>query len=388
MHARVSPLAEHFGACRDLPVRALECAEEYRVNALLSRTGFDVGLLADGSEKAGGRSLAAAGEWAEAACFFVAVAGTGAERAFLAGVRQVRPEWAKALRILGRRVEAVVASLATDVMASTRSGEDELPVGFGRSTLEIARVLARVMDARVPVSTEELRTFRRSLEPGGRRPVTGRFALLVVDPRPSLVEGTGTSAIRRPRPSVSGTTLRYPGRLVFDARRRAFSTRVTRRAGVVVIDQSGSMEIDPGEITRLLRHAPGSLVVGYSHRPGDHTNAPNAWVLARRGCVASDFPVGNVGNGVDGPVLRWAASMRRRSEPLVWVTDGQVTDSNDYPDPALTDECAQLVRLHRIRLVRRVSEVEKVLRQPTPMTPFELRSFGRVGRRLGELRLV
>ena len=38
-------------------------------------------------------------------------------------------------------------------------------------------------------------------------------------------------------------------------------------------------------------------------------------------------PPGNVGNGVDGPALRFALSSRRGREPVIWVCDGQVTDS-------------------------------------------------------------
>ena len=36
---------------------------------------------------------------------------------------------------------------------------------------------------------------------------------------------------------------------------------------------------------------------------------------------------------------------RRVDEPLVWVTDGQVTDSHDHPDESLTADCAELVRV-------------------------------------------
>ena len=78
----------------------------------------------------------------------------------------------------------------------------------------------------------------------------------------------------------------------------------------------------------------------------------NAWVLCDRGRLATRSPSGNVGNGVDGPVLRWAASLRRVGEPFVWVTDGQVTDSHDHPDALLTRQCAELVQRHRIRLAR------------------------------------
>ena len=56
---------------------------------------------------------------------------------------------------------------------------------------------------------------------------------------------------RRARPSTSGVTMRYPSRLLTDDLQRAFAQR-TCRGGVVVIDQSGSMDIDPVELSALL----------------------------------------------------------------------------------------------------------------------------------------
>ena len=128
----------------------------------------------------------------------------------------------------------------------------------------------------------------------------------------------------------------------------------------------------------MLRRAPEALIVGYSHRPGDSGNTPNVWVLARDGRVTNRVRSGNVGNGVDGPVLRWAIRHATSREPLVWVTDGQVTDSHDHPCHSLSLECARLVQRHRIRLVRSLSEVEMALRRRPPSAA----SFGRVGRLL------
>ncbi len=75
--------------------RALECAEELRVNTLIGRLHFDLALLRDGSEKVVGAD-AEGGDWAEAICFLMAVIGTGAEKEFLAGVRQIEPSWTPA----------------------------------------------------------------------------------------------------------------------------------------------------------------------------------------------------------------------------------------------------------------------------------------------------
>jgi hypothetical protein len=386
MHARVSPYAHHLlRALDEVSSRALECAEELRVNTLLDRLGFDLSVLCDGTEKVGAKRLASEGSWAEAVCFMLAVLGTGAEREFFTGIRGGNSSWTTPLRAVRKRTLAILAQ-NTRALASTALNEDELPSGYASSTLPIARMVTNVMAARVPTTAQELRSFRRSLEVGGRRSPTGVFAPLVFDDSLARLSRTGAGALRRSRPSTSGTVMRFPGRLLTDDQRRAFSRRVRCRGGVVVVDQSGSMEIDPDSLHALVRSAPHALVVGYSHRPGDRGKTPNCWVLCDRVKVASSYPSGNVGNGVDGAVLCWALRQRRAGEPVVWVTDGQVTDSHDHPDDALAAACARLVRRHRIRLARDLGEATKALRANRPSTPSRCADFGRVGRKLQENR--
>src|ERR1035437_6903434 len=63
MHARVSPHVQHLmKALDEVSPRALECAEELRVNTLLARVHFDLTLLKDGTEKIGGRRVGEAGD--------------------------------------------------------------------------------------------------------------------------------------------------------------------------------------------------------------------------------------------------------------------------------------------------------------------------------------
>ena len=384
MHARVSPRVDHLiKALDEVAPRALECAEELRVNVLIGRLGFDLAQLSDGSEKLGARRLAESGQWAEALCFYMAVLGTGAERQFLSGVRAGDPTWLPALRAVRKRALAIF-SRETRLLGATELDETGVPSGYATSTLVLARLLTQSASARVPQGADELRAFRRSLEVGGRRPPTGVFAPLVVDEAMALVR-VPRGAERRWRPATTGTVLRYPGRLVSDDHRRAFGVRRAHHGGVVVIDQSGSMDVTPDDLRALLHEAPAALVIGYSHRPGDRGTTANAWVLSDRRVAARPHPSANVGNGVDGPVLAWAASHRRAGEPFVWVTDGQVTDSHDYPDAALSRRCAELVRLHQIRLVRELSGVVRALRSDRPTPQSQWGTFGRVGRALCEM---
>jgi hypothetical protein len=85
----------------------------------------------------------------------------------------------------------------------------------------------------------------------------------------------------------------------------------------VVIDQSGSMDLSSEQLDELLSLSPSLTVIGYSHRPGDVAATPNVWILARGGrrVASDDLPSGNVGNGVDLPVLEFANGLRRSGEP-------------------------------------------------------------------------
>ncbi len=383
VHVRVSPHRRDWGSSiSEVSPRALECAEEMRVNTILARLGFAVELLRDGSERVGGERLAASGDWAEAVCFLLAVVGTGAERDFMSGVRRGDASWTAPLRAVAARARTIVRGAGAPALGATEIGADGLPAGYGAFSVPLARLVTSVRDARVPRDSEELRRFRRSLLPGGRRPPSGHFAPLCFAST-ELRHRPRSAGVRRVRPSVSGSVMRFPSRLLTDDQRRAFVTRSSRHGGVVVIDQSGSMDIEREQLEALVRAAPDSLVVGYSHRPGDDGSQPNAWVLAQRGGVVNQPPSGNVGNGVDGPILRWAIRRRRVGEPLIWVTDGQVTDSADHPDEALARECAQLVRAHSITMVRSLGEVSSALRGRQRRVGYA--QFGRVGRALGSL---
>lgn len=384
-HARVSPTVDVMLAARELGISAdaLAAAEETRVNYLVGVAGFDIEALTDGSEKAGGRLAAENGAWADAVRALAAVHGTGASKPWFTGVRAARPEWVKPLRLIDKAIAKLLTRYAVEVVASTRIDDRVsavLPEGFRETTIPIAQLIERYSDAAVPSAPEELRAFRRSLEPGARRPPTGQFARLVWLDQPEFARVDHRGSVRRPRPTTMGTSMRYPNRWLTDPQKRVMARKVRQPGGIVLIDQSGSMDIEPGVVREFARRNPRATLVGYSHLPGNHDGVANAWILASQGRVASREIGGNVGNGVDGPILEWAIAQREGNEPIVWVCDGQVTDSNDHPNQQLTEDCAQLVRTHRIRMVRCLEDVGSALLAPRPMRRTECGQFGRVGR--------
>jgi len=376
VHTRISPHTPVVASELGVHPRAVECAEEFRVNTVLLRLGFDVGQLCDGSERIGGARLAQSGQWDEALCFYFAVLGTGAEKPYLAGIRSERKEWVPAMQAVAKRARSMVLHVTTQGIGATEVTQSGLPSGYLAFTVPLAKTISMAMTAQLPSSSDELRRFRRTLEPGARRPPTGQFAQLVVATHEGPKSVRRRTVQRRLRPSNTGVVFRYPSRLLTDPQPRPFGIKQRASGGVILIDQSGSMDIDADDIEALLRVAPDSLVLGYSHRPGDLGATPNAWILADASGVVTSPPKGNVGNGVDGPALRWALGLRRPSETLVWVSDGQVTDANDHPCDSLSLECALLVRRHRIRMVRSLDQVESAFRG----IQLPLDRFGRVGR--------
>ncbi len=379
MHARVSPyFAQIPGPLHELDARALTVADEFRVNYLLGRIGFDTTLLRDGTEKLGTKMLAEMGEWDEAIRFLLAVIGTGAEKDYFAGIRAARKEWLTALKALRKQVLALIDPIRTSLISDTSLSDSGVPVGYEAAVVPVARLVTRAMQSRAPRDRDESRVFERSIQPGARRAPSGRFADLKWLCDIPSVKVRERQSVRRSKPSQVGVAMRYPNRWVTDDHRRVFAQKYAGGGGIVVIDQSGSMDIDPVELRRLIFSAPGALVIGYSHKPGDLGSTPNAWILAQNGRVAIEPPAGNIGNGVDGPVLRYALKVRRASEPLIWVCDGQVTDSNDHPDSALSGEVAALVRTHGIRMVRNLREVRPALSRGRPRQE-NLSNFGRVG---------
>lgn len=381
MHARVSPQPNDVvAAMRRFPLRVVECAEEFRVNCLLDRAGFDLVDLCDGTERSSGIEVNSRPDWTEAVCFYVAVLGTGGAPKYLQGVRRGNPEWAKTLVAMGKVVLKAAKGIDSECARDTSRSREGLPRGYVEFTWLIASLMTRAIGSAIPFDTLTRRQFVSSLRVGGRRHPSGQFAALVVADLVETPTNSGTSGRRRMKASTQGRDVRYVQNLYGDPQRRILAKRGTHHGGVILIDISGSMDLEGSEIDDIIRLCPRAVVLAYSHRPGDLTGSTNAWLVARQGLRAPQPPRGNVGNGVDGPALKWAVQQRRPGERIVWVTDGQVTDSNDRPSELLTDECARLVISEGIRLVRLTRDVGPALK--SVYLGGQWHQFGRVGARI------
>lgn len=364
MHARVSPLCRYVPDDKKfLPLELLEHAEEFRVNQLVRAAGFPVEkFLYDGSEHLSGRRFALTGNWAGLVRAAAGMSGTRSFRLLVKGVTEVSPEMAREIRLVDRALQNIWRSWVQPAPTNDRMYDSRRPVDTTRVadtspmvgvevpgategwrfTIEVAEFLftvAMLGDIARPYVRDLVRN-RRDEEAASVFSI-GVFADLVEKPlrRSRRIDG---ALGRRRRPTATGRHPRHITRLLTDPERRVFDHRRPARGGVILIDQSGSMNLPEEDILGLLRAAPGCTIIGYSHAPGT-VDVPNIWTIAQGGHVAERIPNGNGGNGVDGPALRFAARHRRPGEPFIWVCDGGVTDHKDEVHRNLHVECARLI---------------------------------------------
>lgn len=380
MHARVSP-NDVLGTELGVTAQSIIAAEEFRVNTLIKAAGFDLDVLVDGSEAKMGKRLA---EMKDHNGLVRAMAGTGGGKAckdLLRGVRSVDPTLAKDLREIEKALIKRWTSVArkNPDRAARSWGSTSLiddgdmtgyPSGYAYHTIPMARMLDEMiknLDERAepdPGENEPDGEPDKAIDPSILKDLMnnepGEFANLVFGE--TRVNRKAKGNLGRKRVAMNtGINPRRINRMLTDPQRRVFDRTRRINGGIVVIDMSGSMRLRSDDVERLMDASPGCTIVGYSN-PSGNRNQENAWVLARDGKRVDNLPSGGRGNGVDGPIVEWAATQIKRGEPFVWVCDGVVTSYRDHAHTNLEVECARLVRKHGIHMVSRVEHGVESLR--------------------------
>ena len=377
----------------------LRSAESARISAITEQFAARKGLQRepDGSEKVTGKRLAQANTtqaWDEAVAYTLRNYGTKSFDSFASGIRSVSPEWSKRLRQLNKKLGGVLNSPALrlgDTTPCTFGNGVQGPTGF-QNTLYAASVVRDYLSDSY-MAPEDIKLKARDEEDkiaqdyGKRKPTpvntegslsneeiqmegelpdhfefdddSGFGKLIIDDSKPLSVEVPGYMHRKR-KAMTSGRRVVYPSRMLTDPQRRVFSGKVKVKGGVVVIDISGSMNLTQQDIEDIVEAAPAAVILAYSDCSGiNGDEAPNAWLLANRGWRVRDIGhIGGMNNGVDGTALTWAIRHRKRNEPLVWVTDGQVTSmsGSGSSNSELAKQCAKLVKKHRIIMIPSVDE--------------------------------
>ena len=363
-HARFSP-ADDFPKWIERKIateNALIVVEEVRVNFLIKKAGFDVDLLADGSELTTGMRVAEQGDWTSAVYTAVGYSVCGGGKDFLTGVRRVNRAWGTTLRDIVKAVEKeFVKAHKTGTLGSTEVDERTglAPMGFAH-TERIAEWIDRLANPPVDENENEdgeseakqeneakqegnakkdtkngngatdkpqqpkadpkkVKPTEPSRRGSGAVPTWGK---LIVGTLPLTRKAHGGLGRKRTASNI-GRNPRRIGNALVDPEKRVFDRYKKGNGGIVLIDGSGSMSLTNKDILDLTVASPGCTVAVYS---ADRNNVkPNLLVLAKDGKMVDKLPERNGGNGVDGEAIRWAIKQRKRSStPIVWITDGQV----------------------------------------------------------------
>jgi hypothetical protein len=406
-HARFSP-AEDFPKwiARGIATEsALTVVEEVRVNFLIKKAGFDVDLLADGSEKASGVRIAEQADWTQAVYIAVGYSICGGGKDFITGVRRVNPAWAKTLREIIKAVEKeFVKAFKTGTLGSTEVDPRHglAPFGFAH-TERIAEWVDRLAN---PPQEDEDETEKGDTEKGETkdgegepkkekkdgakgngatdqpakadpkkvRPTDADKGSGVVPSWGNLIIGTlpltrkAHGGLGRKRTACNmGRNPRRIGNALADPEKRVFDRYKKGNGGIVLIDGSGSMSFSHKDILDITEASAGCTVAVYS---ADRNNVkPNLLIIAQNGKMVDKLPERNGGNGVDGEAIRWAIKQRKRaSTPIVWITDGHVHGLGNngqyggYHD-ILAQDCIKEVLKHKVFMALNVEQGLAVLNQ-------------------------
>lgn len=407
-HARFSP-AEDFPKwiARGIATEtAMTVVEEVRVNFLIKKAGFDVDLLADGSEKASGVRIAEAKDWSQAVYIAVGYSICGGGKDFITGVKRVNPAWAKTLREIIKGVEKeFVKAFKTGTLGSTEVDPRHglAPLGFAH-TERIAEWVDRLAN---PPQEEEDETEngdtkndetkngegepkkenkdgakgngatdqpQPKADPKKVKPTQTETGGGVVPSWGKLIIGTlpltrkAHGGLGRKRTACNmGRNPRRIGNALADPEKRVFDRYKKGNGGIVLIDGSGSMSFSHKDILDITEASAGCTVAVYS---ADRSNVkPNLLILAQNGKMVDKLPERNGGNGVDGEAIRWAIKQRKRaSTPIVWITDGHVHGLGNngqyggYHD-ILAQDCIKEVLKHKVFMALNVEQGLAVLNQ-------------------------
>lgn len=404
-HARFSP-ADDFPKwiARGIATETgMTVVEEVRVNFLIKKAGFDVDLLADGSEKASGVRIAEQADWTQAVYIAVGYSICGGGKDFITGVRRVNPAWAKTLREIIKAVEKeFVKAFKTGTLGSTEVDPRHGLAPFGFSHTErIAEWVDRL--ANPPANEDEEQNQPNDKKEGEGEPKKddptkdGKGGVGATDTQPKadpkkvrptevsrgdgVVPSWGKLIIgnlpltrkahgglgRKRCASNMGRNPRRIGNALADPEKRVFDRYKKGNGGIVLIDGSGSMNFSAKDILDITEASPGCTVAVYS---ADRTNVkPNLLVIAQNGKMIDKLPERNGGNGVDGEAIRWATKQRKRSStPIVWITDGKVHGLGNngqyggYHD-ILAMDCIKEVLKHKVFMAHDVKQGLAVLNQ-------------------------
>jgi hypothetical protein len=163
----------------------------------------------------------------------------------------------------------------------------------------------------------------------------------------------------------TGRAIKNIGRLFSDPEERIFTRKTKSLGAVVVIDCSGSMSLDESDIDEMISVSAGATVLCYSSDSRPSHDNPNAYVVARKGRRVRELPYFHGGNGVDVPALMYGIKVLRESsrQPVIWVSDEQVTGRGDHGGMSLREEANRVKQRYGVIVCPNAYTAIKKLKQ-------------------------
>lgn len=157
------------------------------------------------------------------------------------------------------------------------------------------------------------------------------------------------------RPADYGYNPKYINRYCID--KKIFKQKQRVKGGTILIDASGSMSLSGKDILEIMKILPAVNIAMYNGRFG---RTGDLRIIAKNGMrVSDDYLIKYTGGGnlVDGPALRWLASMPARR---IWVSDMKVFGATGNTSGFnLLKECYDICTSNKIINLRDIDEVKE-----------------------------
>jgi len=155
-----------------------------------------------------------------------------------------------------------------------------------------------------------------------------------------------------------GTEMRYIDRYAVDQRVFKRKRKKRKGGGSVLIDASGSMDIDASDIMNIIKEAPEATLVAMYSGDGEMGQLRIVVDKGKRCADGHLAPFGGA-NCVDIPALEWLAC---QPAPRVWLSDGEVTGEDDRESDEINRAADTLCRDNNITRVTGSKAAASVLR--------------------------
>lgn len=148
-----------------------------------------------------------------------------------------------------------------------------------------------------------------------------------------------------------GMHLREPHRYITDG--LCFTEKTKKPySGTVLIDCSGSMNIDLEILKEVVEKSAGITLAAYS---GEYDKG-TLWILSKGRQICTELPIFKQGNVIDYPALLWMLEQRK---PYFWVCDGCVTGIDDRLYTSITNACNDLLKKNKISVFTKLQDFYK-----------------------------